>query len=316
MNYLSAGYDPTTVSLLLRSWRSGTKAAYHTYLKQWVDYAMSHGYRICKPHTRQAVAFLSSLFSRGCSYHQLNLARSALSALFTLNKSVTWGRKPIVKRQLKGVFEARPFFPKYHSTWDVQNVFNYFRSLPSLPHLSLKQLTHKLCMLLIILSGGQRCQTIHSIVVSDIHIVNSTLVIPIMEKVKQTTARNHLAPLRFQGYPYEPELCVVRHLAAYLRRTQDLRQCAQLFLSYIKPHRPVGKETLSRWCTNVLKDSGIDINTYQSHSSRAATTSMAKKRGASLKTIINAAGWTNERTFAKFYDKVIDTPVSIEQCLL
>ena len=92
--------------------------------------------------------------------------------------------------------------------------------------------------------------------------VGNTLVIPIMSKIQQTRPSKHMAPLKFTRYPTDPKLCFLTHMRAYLRRTKQLRRCASLFVSYIKPHSAVGKETLSRWCKNVLKDSGIDINEY------------------------------------------------------
>ena len=163
-------------------------------------------------------------------------------------------------------------------------------------------------MLLILLSGGQRCQTVHAIDITDLQVVGNTLVIPIMSKIKLTPPSKHMAPLKFTGYP--------THMGAYLQRTKQLRQCASLFVSYIKPHSAVGKETLSRWCKNVFKDSGIDINKYSSHSSRSAASSKAKVNGMSLRHIVASAGWSQEAMFAKYYDKQIDNAHSVEQYLL
>ena len=199
---------------------------------------------------------------------------------------------------------------------EMSQVFNSFRSLPPVHQLDLKTLSKKLCMLLILLSGGQRCQTVHAIDITDLQVVGNTLVIPIMSKIKQTRPSKHMAPLKFTGYPTDPKLCVLTHMGAYLQRTKQLCQCASLFVSYIKPHSAVGKETLSRWCKNVLKDSGIDINKYSSYSSRSAASSKAKLNGMSLRHIVASAGWSQEATFAKYYDKPIDNARSVEQYLL
>ena len=65
-------------------------------------------------------------------------------------------------RFLKGVFEIKPTIPKYSKIWDVGQVLTYLQSLNLNAEMSLKQLTHKLVMILALLTG-QRCQTIHKL---------------------------------------------------------------------------------------------------------------------------------------------------------
>ena len=57
----------------------------------------------------------------------------------------------------------------------------------------------------------------------------------------------------------------------------------------------------------VLKRSGIDTSEFSCHSTRAASTSCAKAAGLNLQHIMQSAGWSNTSTFAKFYDKHIET---------
>ncbi|WAR28487.1 hypothetical protein MAR_014191, partial [Mya arenaria] len=64
----------------------------------------------------------------------------------------------------------------------------------------------------------------------------------------------------------------------YIEQTSGLRNgVKQLIISYIKPHKPVVSTTISRWIKFVLKGSGIDIDTYSSHSTRSAASSKAKE---------------------------------------
>ena len=72
----------------------------------------------------------------------------------------------------------------------------------------------------------------------------------------------------------------------------------------------------SRWWKSIIKESGINNYSYTSHSSRAAASSYAKSRGASLSTIIQSAGWKSERTFAQFYEKQIEEEVEFQNYLL
>ena len=55
--------------------------------------------------------------------------------------------------------------------WDVRKVFNYFRNLPVMSNLTLKGLSLKVAMLLCLVSGEQRMQTIHLINLKDIKYV-------------------------------------------------------------------------------------------------------------------------------------------------
>ena len=171
-------------------------------------------------------------------------------------------------------------------------------------------------MLMTLISEGQRAQTIHSIRVSDIKILDNKIVIPIMFLIKQTKSTKHMAPLCFQIYNKEPKLWVVTRLTEYLKRTKSYRDTDKLFLSCIKPYMAASKDTISKWCKSIIKASGISIHSYTSHSSRAATSSYAKTRGASLSTMIQSAGWKSERTFTQFYEKQIEEEVEFQNYLL
>ena len=72
-------------------------------------------------------------------------------------------------------------------------------------------------------------------------------------------------------------------------------------------------DTLARWIKEVLGAAGIDTNTYQAHSCRAASTSAAALAGVSLSTIIKSASWSNVTTFKKFYQREIDLYYESEQ---
>ena len=82
----------------------------------------------------------------------------------------------------------------------------------------------------------------------------------------------------------------------------------KLLVSYQKPHRPVSKDTVSRWLNHELKLAGIDTATFGAHNTRAASTSAAKAQHLSNKTIMDSGGWSSENTFMKYYNKVISKP--------
>ena len=109
---------------------------------------------------------------------------------------------------------------------------------------------------------------------------------------------------------------MVSTLCMYLDRTRPFRKYSKLFLSSQRPYKPVSKDTISRWCKDVLKEAGIDVTRYSSHSTRSASSSYLKSKGVSLARICRAAGWSNERTFRQHYDRDIVQDEDIESILL
>ena len=56
---------------------------------------------------------------------------------------------------------------------------------------------------------------------------------------------------------------------------------------------------------DVLKYAGVDINTFNSHSVRSASTSKVKSLGVSTKQILKRGRWSSKSTWQKFYNKEI-----------
>ena len=157
--------------------------------------------------------------------------------------------------------------------------------------------------------SGQRCQTIHALSTRDMEVSDSKVVFIVNELLKTSRPGKYPTKLEFLSFYEDPCLCVVRYISEYLKRTKDMRHDHhKLLVSYQKPHRPVSKDTVSRWLKHELKLAGIDISTFSAHSTRAASTSAAKAQHLSIKTIMDSAGWSSENTFMKYYNKAISTP--------
>ena len=300
----------------MSSWRHGTKLNYNTYLTRWIRFCDRKHIDFLKPTDIQVLTFFSHLSKMGYTYRQMCAMRSALSALLSNHlMGQTWGQLPLIKRYMKGLFELAPVLPKVYYVWDVREVLSYLRSCPSPHEQSFKMLSQNLAFLLGLLSGGQRCQTIHQIEIPDISIAGGLLCIPVMGKIKQTRPGKHMGPLQFRPYR-EPNLCLISLLTHYLKVSATYRTTPKLFISYTKPHSAVGRETIARWCKSVLGYAGIDVNLFSSHSSRAAATSKAKSVGVSLTKILECAGWSNAQTFAGHYDKVVCPSDTFQDLLL
>ena len=55
----------------------------------------------------------------------------------------------------------------------------------------------------------------------------------------------------------------------------------------------------------VLELASIDTKKFGAHRTRSASTSAAKAMDISINTIMESAGWTQESTFVRFYNKPI-----------
>ena len=183
-------------------------------------------------------------------------------------------------------------------------VLSYLQSLSPVDRLSLKELTLKLLVLILLLSG-QRGQTVHLLSIDHMVFVNNCYTFQIVDHLKQSRrgVKNPLVELR----PFKVEtLCVVTTLKEYLTRTKSLRGSeSRLFISYNRPFKRVSRDTISRSVKLVLTDSGIDTYRFKPHSTGAANTSAASNASVSLDDILHTAGWSSESTFAKFYNKPI-----------
>lgn len=261
--------------------------------------------------------FLTELFSQGLGYSAINTARSAVAAVVLCENGRSIGTDPRVVRFVKGVFELRTPKPKYHQVWDVSVLLEFLKSKGDNHSLSLKELSQKLCALLLLVSA-QRVQSVHLIKLNDITFTEFGCSIILTDKLKHTKANNPSLARVWKIPRYnEKELCVVKCLEEYISKTKSLRslsECNKLFLCYVKPHGAASKDTISRWMKDLLKEAGI--NDYGSHSFRGATTSAMYKSGIPLDDIILAAGWSNATTFQKFYNKPIEKKGTVSKTIM
>ena len=237
------------------------------------------------------------------SYSTLNVARSAVSRLLSFGNSSTIGEEALAKQFFKGVFRQRPPHPKYTHTWDVGPVLHYLRDLGPSEQLTIKQLSLKTVSLTALLTG-QRCQTIHLLSLDHLHITPERLVITVPDIIKQSRPGFSNSVIVLPRFLEDTRLCVVNCLENYLFRTSVYRKNAerpQIFLSYVKPHLPVTRDTISRWVKSVLSAAGIDTSRFKAHSVRSASTSAAAAHGLPLGDILKTVGWSSQRTFDRFY---------------
>lgn len=164
--------------------------------------------------------------------------------------------------------------------------------------------------MLVALVSAQRTQSIHLLDLQFMKTSTDVVEFGFPTHVKQSRPGYKVPPVILKAYPTDPTLCVFVHLNEYLERTRLLRgKENQLFVSYIKPHGAVSKDTIARWIRTVMMNAGLDVTMFKPHSTRSAATSKATQACVPVQDILKQAGWSNHRTFDRFYNKPV-RPVS------
>lgn len=300
--YRNLGFSRTTTSIIMASWRTGTKKQYQTFIKRWFQYCFEWKIDPISPSVNNILEFLTLLFDNGLSYSSLNTARGALSALGIKLDGTSVGSHALVIRYMKGVYNIRPTKPRYSGTWDVSLVLRLWSPVKNL---SLKQLTLKLVML-IALTNAARAQSIHLISVNNMKKCFNEYIFEYSGLLKQCRPGYKMPVVHMKAHPPDRRLCIYVVVKEYLSKTAPIRNGEQsLLLSYVKPHKAVTRDTVSRWIKMVMKLSGVNTDVFGSHSVRSASVSKAKSVDVPVDEILRKAGWTNATTFSRFYEKDI-----------
>ena len=304
------GISERTQELILQSWREGTQKQYRTYLQRWTTFSSGRDIDPIQPTISEVIDFLTELFDSGLGYSGLNTACCALSSVIHLDDNRTVGSHPLVNRFLKAAFINRPSIPRSQSVWDPTRVLTYLKTLPPLGSISLKELTHKLVMLTALVTG-QRCQSFHLMDLSSMQQNADHYKFIIQDFVKQSAPGRKQPELILPVFPADCRVCVYSVLSEYIKCTAPLRGGeTRLFISFVKPHQAVSRDTISRWIKNVMIKSGIDVGVFKPHSTRAASTSKANACQVPIDLILKAASWKGDCTFRKFYNKPFVDDVS------
>ena len=139
----------------MASWQNRTKKKYcnSTCIKKWQNFSTLRQINHIQPSLVPVLDFLTALHQQGLTYNAIDTARSALPSSATLEDGTCVGKHPLVSRLRKGIFQEKPPRPKYTEIWDVSIVLIYLQSLSPVDTLSLKELTLKLVVLILLVSG-------------------------------------------------------------------------------------------------------------------------------------------------------------------
>ena len=124
----------------------------------------------------------------------LNTARRALSSLGLNFDGFKVGSHPLVIRYMKWIFVPKPPKPRYTVIWDVNHILCYLRKLSPVCHLSFKDLTLKLTMLMA-LTQAARAQTLQFFSVKSYKKLKSEFVFELSDSLKQNRPNCQVASL-------------------------------------------------------------------------------------------------------------------------
>ena len=162
--------------------------------------------------------------------------------------------------------------------------------------------------MLVTLVSGQQDRSIHLLDINCLTQTETTCFFVVTHNVKQSKPGTKQAVIKLEAYSLDERLSVVTLLKENLSRSAPMRgEHSQLFLSDARPFSPVLLDSISRWFKRVEQQAGIDITKVKPHSTRAASTSDAKRNAVPLENILTAAGWQSDCVFAKYYNKPLES---------
>jgi len=123
--------------------------------------------------------------------------------------------------------------------------------------------------------------------------------------------------IKIAWYSPDPTISQYSCLKEYIHCTQILRGTeTMLFISYVKPYKPVSRDTISRWTTATLKTCGIDTTTFSAHITRAAYTCKVCAKAVPIHKIMAKAGWRSAQTIYRHCFKPVLEEDSVTSGLL
>lgn len=140
-----------------------------------------------------------------------------------MNNGSSIGSYPLVFQFLKGIFQTRTPIPKYNYIWEVSTVLNYLATLHPVEQLSLKNLTLKLVMSLLLVTG-KREHVIHQLSLDGMRLMQCFCELQILYRTKTSRPCQITSPIHITQYLPNEKICPLTTLRAHLERTRTIRK--------------------------------------------------------------------------------------------
>ena len=185
-------------------------------------------------------------------------------------------------------------------------LFVYFESLPESSELTLKCLTEKLTVLLLILSEQWK-ETLLAIDIDNVKIYENKLLILPNSSLKHTYSSRPLQAIVYHKFNGNPKLCLVECAKLYIEIRKELvpPDIKQFLVTYGKPQKAASDDIISRWIKNTISSAGIDRDVFKAHSARSTSSSKTKQVGIPYTEILTRGSLKSANTFTQHYNKHI-----------
>ena len=305
------GFSQRVRDLLSASWRAGTQRDYSCKFRQFSSWCSQRQIDLYSASLAECAEFLTFLFHKGLQYRTIAGYRSMLSSVLQPIDNIPVGQHPYIIRLLKGIFNSRPPRVKLLPEWDLRLVLKLLKKPPFEPLLlaPLKYLTWK-SVFLVAITTFRRSSDIQALTLGggNVSMQNRAITFIRQGLSKSDRPRHVNSKIVVPAFSEDKLLDPVRVLKCYLKRTKKFRNFGQdqakmgLFLSFMEPHKPVTSQTIAKWLVRVIKLAYEDsVTKVKGHSTRAIGPSWALYNGASMSSILDAADWSKESTFVRFY---------------
>ena len=302
---LAEGISEEASKLLASGWSKGTNDTYQSAWKRWDSWCIELTTDPFSCSVKHFLEFLTGLFKEGLKYRTINTIRSAVSMTHDNIEGIPMGKHPLVSRLMRGIHNLCPPQPRYVTTWDVDIVVEYFKSMGQNNALPLKQLSQKLALLMTLVEAS-RVSELQALDLRYRFYRPEGVVFQLPTLGKKRVAGAPPKEVMFGAFPEDSRLCVVKCLRQYEEATAQYREMEPsnpqpVFLSYIKLHRPVTSQQIANWLKEILERAGVDTSIFKAHSVRGASSTAASEKGVLIGDILRTADWSTDSTFRRFY---------------
>jgi len=234
----------------MAAWRKNTSSAYGAAWQKRVSWCKQQQINPISAPLSAVLYFLTREFNAGKAYRSINVYRSAISMAHPTIDSLRVGEHPMVCQLMEGIFSKRPPLPRYTETWKVHQVNSYLEGLGDNAELSLKQLSGKQVVVLVLTSADRGSEfAAHDLRFRRFYPKGVCFTLPHL--TKESCIGNPAKTSFHASLPSNTKLCPIECLREYEKRTGAFRPNAsdanvsnKLFVSCICPHRPMSSSTL------------------------------------------------------------------------
>ena len=312
-----SGISERATNIISAGWRRGTNSAYQSGWIKWTGWCSTRGLNSLSCSVQHFLDFLTELFDSGLQHRTINVVGSAVSMTHKEVEGIPIGQHPLVTRLMKGVYNLRPPKPQYTYTWDVDMVIQYIAGLGENTNLPAKKLSQKLVLLmaLVVASRTSELQALDL----RFRVYRPNGVLFRLANITKTQKAGTPSKEHFFGAFLDKRLCVVECLKCYeemtLKHRDTQAEVQPLFLSYIKPFKPVTSQRIAHWIKDILSEAGVDTRVFKAHSVRGASVSASKNKGVGIPDILDMADWSRDTIFRRFYYRTTTSNVYTQSVL-